>query len=103
MITDRTYHRLLHLDWINADVDGDGVPELIPRGDRIGTVAPKGAYSITTSTDKAGAKPKETQPHFYIGGNLYTDWASIPNAYKVEDPRRPDPSRSAASIFTFRW
>ena len=31
MIADRTYHRLLHVDWIRADVDGDGVPEYVPR------------------------------------------------------------------------
>ena len=30
MIADRTYHRLLHVDWIRADVDGDGVPEYVP-------------------------------------------------------------------------
>ena len=27
MIADRTYHRLLHVAWILADVDGDGIPE----------------------------------------------------------------------------
>ena len=26
MIADHTYHRLLHLDWVRADIDGDGVP-----------------------------------------------------------------------------
>ena len=103
MITDRTYHRLLHLDWINADVDGDGVPELVPRGDRIGAIAPKGAYSITTSTDKPAAQESGRQPRFYVGGSIYTDWASVPNSFKVEDPRSPNPARSTASIFTFRW
>ena len=57
MITDRTYHRLLHLDWITADVDGDGIAELVPRGDRVGAVAPKAAYSISTVTDKPATKP----------------------------------------------
>jgi polar amino acid transport system substrate-binding protein len=104
MIADHTYHRLLHLDWINADIDGDGLKELVPRTDRVGTVAPQAAYSITTTTDKLVTRPPSgTQPRFYVGGNLYTDWASVPNSYKVEDPKRPDPSRSSASIFTFRW
>ena len=31
MIADRTYHRLLHVDWILADVDGDGVLEYVPQ------------------------------------------------------------------------
>jgi hypothetical protein len=43
------------------------------------------------------------QPGFYIGGTLYPDWASVPNSFKVPDSNRPDPSRSAASLFSFRW
>src|SRR4029450_7763969 len=35
LITDRTYHRLLHVDWINADVDGDGIPEYVPKSDKV--------------------------------------------------------------------
>src|SRR4029077_20581533 len=41
MIADRTYHRLLHVAWIRADVDGDGVPEYVPANDRPGPVAPE--------------------------------------------------------------
>jgi polar amino acid transport system substrate-binding protein len=102
MIADRTYHRLLHVDWINADVTGDGVAEYVPRSDRLGTVAPPSAYSLSLATP-GPAKSQSTKPGFYVGGNLYTDWASVPNSYKVPDRDRPDPSRSAASIFTFRW
>ena len=40
---------------------------------------------------------------FYVGGNIYSDWASVPNRYKVEDPQWPDASRSTASIFRFTW
>src|SRR3954468_1345510 len=36
MIADRTSHRLLHVDWIRADVNGDGVPEYVPASDRPG-------------------------------------------------------------------
>jgi polar amino acid transport system substrate-binding protein len=104
MITDHTYHRLLHLDWINADVDGDGVAELVPQNDRLGKEAPRQAYSISTTTSKLeSSQQSSSKPRFYVGGNLYTDWASVPNSYKVSDPKRPDPSRSTASIFTFRW
>lgn len=102
LITDRTYHRLLHVDWIQADVNGDGVTELVPRSDRVGTAAPPRAYSL--STYRPPPSPQSpSKPGFYVGGNLYTDWASVPGRYKVPDPDRPDPSRSAASIFTFRW
>ncbi len=107
MIADRTYHRLLHVDWILADVDGDGVPEYVAGGDRVGTVEPQGAYSIATSTmtsrTEAVNRPPETTPRrFYVGGNLYSDWASVPQPFKIESSGW-SPGRSTASIFTFKW
>jgi polar amino acid transport system substrate-binding protein len=102
MIADRTYHRLLHVDWINADVDGDGIAEYVPRSDRLGTVEPQGAYSISTSTPEAVRPPEPTQRRFYVGGNLYSDWASIPQPFKIESSGW-SPGRSTASIFTFKW
>ena len=50
MITDRTYHRLLHVDWITTDVDGDGIPEYVPASDRSGPVEPARSYNLF-STD----------------------------------------------------
>jgi polar amino acid transport system substrate-binding protein len=102
MIADRTYHRLLHVDWISADVTGDGIAEYVPRSDRLGAAAPPSVYSLSLASQPA-LTSQSTKPGFYVGGNLYTDWASVPNSYKVPDRDRPDPSRSAASIFTFRW
>jgi polar amino acid transport system substrate-binding protein len=101
MIADRTYHRLLPVDWIRADVDGDGVAEFVPYGDLVGPSPPQQAYSLFTSTDHGG----ERQPPsgFYIGGKIYPDWASVPDSYKVVDPKYPDPRRSTATLFTFRW
>ena len=42
-------------------------------------------------------------PRFYLGGSFYTDWASVPNRYKVDDPTRPNADRSTASVFKFGW
>ena len=102
MIADRTYHKLLHVSWIRADVDGDGISEFVPQNDRAGTVAPQRAYNLFTA-DKPATTKIDPTPRFYIGGNIYTEWASVPNRYKVEDPKRPDPARSTASIFKFSW
>ena len=33
----------------------------------------------------------------------HTDWATVPQTYKGYDSQHPDPARSTASIFTFRW
>jgi polar amino acid transport system substrate-binding protein len=98
MIADKTYHRLLHVTWIRADVDGDGIPEYVPRSDQAGSVQPVHAYSLFAEASSAEA-PKR----FYYGGTVYTDWASVPNRYKVDDPRYPDPRRSTASLFRFVW
>jgi polar amino acid transport system substrate-binding protein len=98
MIADKTYHRLLHVAWIRADVDGDGIPEYVPQSDKAGSVQPAHAYTLFAEASSA-----EAQKRFYYGGTIYTDWASVPNQYKVEDPRYPDPRRSTASLFRFVW
>jgi ABC-type amino acid transport substrate-binding protein len=102
MIADHTYHRLLHVSWIRADVDGDGVMEFVPQSDQSGAAEPQRAYTLFLGNQPL-SKPTERPSRFYMGGNIYTDWASVPNRYKVEDSNRPDPSRSTGSIFRFTW
>lgn len=101
MIADRTYHRLLHVDWLRADVDGDGVPELIPQNDKPGASEPQRVYSLFSEPQSAPKEP--TKPGFYVGGSIYSDWASVPDTYKAPSSQPPDPRRSTGSIFTFRW
>ena len=97
MIADRTYHKLLHVDWIVADVDGDGIPELVPARDQIGKAAPQHAYSLATT-------PSDTTPaRVYLGGTIYTDWAAVPDRYKIMGSQVPDPKGNTASIFKFVW
>ena len=102
MIADRTYHRLLHVAWILADVDGDGITEFVPKSDLSGKEPPKQAYSLFSSeplTTTSGA----SKPRFYVGGNIYTDWASVPNRYKYPPPNVPDSDSRTATLFTFKW
>jgi ABC-type amino acid transport substrate-binding protein len=100
MIADRTYHRLLHVDWIRADVNGDGVAEYVPRFDYAGPAAPQRAYDLFSTPQPV---LKTATPGFYIGGTIYSDWASVPESYKVPNPQYPDARRSTASIFKFTW
>ena len=102
MIADRTYHRLLNVSWILADVDGDGVTELVPKSDMSGREPPKQAYSLF-STDALNTTSAQTGPRFYVGGNIYTDWTAVPNRYKYPPPNVPDPDSRTGTIFTFRW
>ena len=100
MVADRTYHRRLHVDWIRADVDGDGVPEYVPLNDRTGPSEPQHVYTLFTAPAELDPTAK---PGFYVGGNIYGDWASVPENYKVSNSDKPDPSRSTASLFRFSW
>jgi hypothetical protein len=43
------------------------------------------------------------KPGFYVGGNIYRDWASVPDSYKIDDTKHPDPRRSTATLFKFSW
>jgi polar amino acid transport system substrate-binding protein len=102
MIADRTYHRLLNVSWILADVDGDGLTELVPRNDLSGKEPPTQAYSLF-STDGLTTTKAQTGPRFYVGGNIYTNWAAVPNRYKYPPPNVPDSDSRTATLFTFKW
>jgi polar amino acid transport system substrate-binding protein len=104
MIADGTYHRLLHVEWIRADVNGDGVPEYVAASTRPGPAEPKAEQSYTLfSTSTPAATRTDRKTGFYIGGNIYSDWASVPSNYKTSNSAAPDPRGSTASIFTFKW
>ena len=104
MISDHTYHRLLHLDWVVADVDGDGRAEYVPQSDRMGATEPKRAYSLIFAEPSQTPKPvPKAEGRFLIGGSIYDGWTSVPDRFKVDDPKRPDPNRSTAAIFRFVW
>jgi polar amino acid transport system substrate-binding protein len=103
MVADRTYHRLLHVDWLRADVDGDGRPELISRSDQAGLAPPTTTYDLFLSTPAKPTEPAPSGPRFYLGGNIYEGWASVPKNYKVPESNWNDADRSTASIFRFTW
>lgn len=102
MVADRTYHRLLHLDWISADVDGDGIPEYVPGNDKAaGTAPPSHVYSLSWTDERA--RSKVSGDRYYLGGRVYNSWADVPDSYKVSAQGAKDPSKSTLSVFTFNW
>ena len=104
MIADRTYNRLLHMDWISADIDGDGLVEYVSQSDQSGRVQPQGAYKLfSQGQPSAQPQPRTTQQRFYIGGTVYDSWSAVPDRYKVEDPLHKDPSRGVIPIFRFTF
>ena len=102
MIADRTYHRLLHVDWIRADVDGDGLVENIPQTDQPGRLEPSVSYELFSSP-QSGPQPRASQQRFYFGGTTYSSWGAVPDRYKVDDPLHKDPSQSVIPIFKFTF
>jgi polar amino acid transport system substrate-binding protein len=103
MIADGTYHRLLHVGWIRADVDGDGLMEYVPQSDRAGQSAPSSAYNLFLSDQQKTRQPRNSQQRFMIGGSIYDGWTQVPDRFKVEDPKRPDPNKATLGIFRFAW
>jgi polar amino acid transport system substrate-binding protein len=104
MIADRAYHRLLHVDWISADVDGDGLVENVPQSDLAGPTAPQHVYTLFTR-EKLLAKPGGGPPsqRYYVGGYFYNSWTDVPDSYKTSVAGRKDPKSSTLSVFTFTW
>ena len=101
MIADRSYHRLLRVGWMEADVDGDGRTELVPASDSAGRDAPVRRYELVTVT-AAPAKP-EGPKRFYLGGQVYEGWTNVPDRYKVLDSKRTLEGTQIVPIFSFKW
>ena len=99
MITDRSYNRLLQLDWILADVDGDGRPEYVPRDDQVGPIAPDHSYQLFTDR----ATTESPSPSFYLGGKVYPSWSNVPEGYKANRAPGTFSEGSQFTIFTFKF
>jgi polar amino acid transport system substrate-binding protein len=102
MITDRTYHKLLHVDWIRADVDGDGLAEYIGGSDQSGTAAPQYAYNLFSQAS-IEKQVQQGQERYFFDGAVYNGWSSVPDRYKVDHLNRTDAQHPTARIFTFSW
>lgn len=101
MIADRSYHRLLQVGWIQADVDGDGRIELVPASDQAGKDAPVQGYELVTVT--AAAEKPAGPKRFYLGGQVYEDWANIPDRYKVAAKDKTAWGTQVVPMFTIKW
>ena len=104
MIADGTYHKLLHVDWIYADVDGDGIAELVPASNHVGTIAPTSAYSLnTTAANTTKFGDSQDEQSYYVDGEVYANWNSVPNRFKDAMPGMSSRSQETSPIFKFSW
>lgn len=80
MAADGTYNRILELNWIRADVDGDGNFELVLDGEMAGKNAPSSSYDVMFGASGPSGQPGES---YFIGGKEYASWKDVPEKYKV--------------------
>ena len=97
LIADRTYNRLLQLDWIQADVAGNGQMVNVPSTDQVGATPPDHTYKLYTDTSDSSATG------FYVGGKAYQNWSTVPDAFKLAGPNDTLSGGTKFSIFSFRF
>lgn len=78
MIADGTFNEILGLNWIRADVDGDGRLELVGSSDVVGSEGPELGYDLA-----AGDGGNEVD-RFFIEGQMYETWDDVPEKYKYQ-------------------
>src|SRR5436190_1996232 len=96
LVADRTYNQLLQLDWIQADVNGQTVN--IPRTDQAGVAPPDHAYKLSTSQPSSNGSTG-----FYVGGKVYQNWSTVPDAFKLAGPNDTLSGGTKFSIFSFKF
>jgi ABC-type amino acid transport substrate-binding protein len=92
MIADGTYNVILSLAWIRADVDGDGVPELVPRTTKAGASPPTSDYTLFMPRGESKLPKLE---RYWFDGQVYQSWDDVPERYKSA----PDPADEAPRAF----
>ena len=95
MVADESFNRILELNWIQADVDGDGVTELVLGSNMAGTSAPQNIYGLMMDNSY---KEKNGPKRYYIDGKLYEDWDNIPKSYKLDLVEDKTPSEEDTYI-----
>ena len=80
MKSDGSYNEILELNWIKADMDGDGKMEMVLQGQNAGKEAPRNVYDVTYQYgDSTGS-----QQRYYVDGKIYSGWDKVPQQYKNE-------------------
>jgi len=96
MVADGSFNELLELNWIKADIDGDGNMELVLGSNMAGTSAPQNIYGLMM--DSSFKNQKNGPTRYYIDGKLYEDWDNIPKSYKLDLVEDKTPSAEDAYI-----
>ena len=77
MIKDGTYNKVLEINWIEADVNNDGITEFVLIGEDAGEDAPKQSYPIFHQPEVG-----DLNKGYYINETYYQNWDLVPDKYK---------------------
>ncbi len=95
MIADESFNKILELNWVKADVDGDGKMEMVLGSNMAGSSAPQNIYGLMMDNTY---KNKNGPQRYYVDGKLYENWDNIPKSYKLDYVEDKTPSEEDAYI-----
>ncbi len=101
MIADGSFNRILQLNWIRSDVDGDGQEELVLGGKEAGVNPPIYNYDLLLGDSAMASQAPPLR--YYIDGKVYESWEDVPARYKVPDVTEEDLNRPGLRLFEFRF
>ncbi len=103
MIVDGEFNRILRVDWIRVDVDGDGVLELVHGGNAAGELPPATGYDLFEHFEVGDTKSKAGEFRYLIRGRAYDSWEDVPVEYKIPSNRDTglEPGRPGFILFDF--
>lgn len=90
MISDGTYNTILGLNWIEADINGDGQTEIVLSNMNIGEDAPTQSYPVFYRDQQS-----YSEKAYVIDNEYYSSWSDVPvkfkNKSRVETKRDGNP------------
>jgi len=105
MLRDGSYHQALRVDWIHADIDGDGVLEMVAAGDEVGAEPPRKGYKVASVTGSGGPVTDQhpSNARIVVKGVAYGSWDAVPEQYKRNpaSPMGANPGTLRATVFEF--
>ena len=96
MIAEGVYHDVLELNWITADIDGDGNPENILRGEAAGSTPPQSSYALFYNDSS-----NVSSSSYHVNGTLYENWEDVPQKYKENMYDSPNDPAKGNMIIKF--
>ena len=95
MIADESFNKILELNWVKADIDGDGKMEMVLGSNMAGSSAPQNIYGLMMDDSY---KKKNGPQRYYVDGKLYENWDNIPKSYKLDYVEDKTPSEEDTYI-----